>query len=560
MNTTLTPADLDPRRQAMLLYFQGYRVARIAEMLGEKVATVHSWKKRDKWGDYGPLDQMQLTTAARYCQLIMKEHKEGKDFKEIDLLARQSERHARIGKFNNGGNEADLNPNVANRNKGPRRQPEKNVFTDEQIEKLEEIFHSSMFNYQRHWWEAGKTNRIRNLLKSRQIGATFYFAREALIDALLTGRNQIFLSASKAQAHVFKQYIIDFAKEVEVELKGDPMVLPNGATLYFLGTNARTAQSYHGNLYLDEYFWIPKFQELRKVASGMAIHKKWRQTYFSTPSSLTHSAYPFWSGALFNRGRNKADKVDIDLSHSNLAPGLLCADGQYLEKRTNRFGEVIALEPALAKYTRRGLDLDTYWFVQYGMTTQPYQFTKGSIFHLMEPDINQEIYGLPGYLSAIPSALLNESATLFRRKYYINGSHAGFIMYMTDAAQNQEDVNNLRNAMKSAKGPGNFRNLFMYSPNGKKDGLQIIPLSEVAAKDEFLNIKNVSRDDMMAAHRVPPQMMGIMPSNVGGFGDVEKASLVFVRNELIYLQGRLKEVNSWVGEKIISFTQYTLDN
>ncbi len=42
MNTTLTPADLDPRRQAMLLYFQGYRVARIAEMLGEKVATVYS--------------------------------------------------------------------------------------------------------------------------------------------------------------------------------------------------------------------------------------------------------------------------------------------------------------------------------------------------------------------------------------------------------------------------------------------------------------------------------------------------------------------------------------
>ncbi|HFT7707486.1 TPA: oxidoreductase, partial [Klebsiella pneumoniae] len=86
-----------------------------------------------------------LTTAARYCQLIMKEHKEGKDFKEIDLLARQSERHARIGKFNNGGNEADLNPNVQNRNRGPRKTPEKNLFTDEQIEKLEEIFRNGMF-------------------------------------------------------------------------------------------------------------------------------------------------------------------------------------------------------------------------------------------------------------------------------------------------------------------------------------------------------------------------------------------------------------------------------
>ena len=230
----------------------------------------------------------------------------------------------------------------------------------------------------------------------------------------------------------------------------------------------------------------------------------------------------------------------------------------YLEKRTNRLGGTLSLEPALAKYTRRGLDLDTYWFVQYGMTTEPYEFTKGSIFHLMEPDLNQEIYGLPEYLSAIPSALLNESATLFRRKYYINGSHAGFIMYMTDAAQNQEDVNNIRQAMKSAKGPGNFRNLFMYSPNGKKDGIQIIPLSEVAAKDEFLNIKNVSRDDMMAAHRVPPQMMGIMPSNVGGFGDVEKAANVFVRNELIPLQKRLEEVNDWINEKVITFKDYKL--
>jgi len=220
---------------------------------------------------------------------------------------------------------------------------------------------------------------------------------------------------------------------------------------------------------------------------------------------------------------------------------------------------VLKLEPSLAKFTRRGLDLDTYWYAHYGINTEPYEFAKGSVFHLMEPDINQEIYGLPGYLSAIPSALLNESATLFRRKYYLNGSHAGFIMYMTDPAQSQQDVDNIRSAMKSAKGPGNFRNLFMYSPNGKKDGIQIIPLSEVAAKDEFLNIKNVSRDDMLAVHRVPPQLMGIMPNNVGGFGDIEKASKVFVRNELMPLQRRFEELNSWLGEDVIRFAPYSLD-
>lgn len=230
----------------------------------------------------------------------------------------------------------------------------------------------------------------------------------------------------------------------------------------------------------------------------------------------------------------------------------------YLELRTNRLGSPLELKPSLAKYTRRGVDLNTYWFVQYGLGVDPYQFDADSVFHLLEPDINQEIYGLPEYLSALNSAWLNESATLFRRKYYQNGSHAGFIMYMSDAAASQTDVDNIRNAMKGARGPGNFRNLFMYSPNGKKDGIQIIPLSEVAAKDEFWNIKNVTRDDQLHAHRVPPQLMCIVPENAGGFGNVKEASEVFVKNELMPLQMRILELNEWIGEEIISFNQYIL--
>lgn len=313
----------------MHLFFQGYPLRAIAELLAVPEGTVSTWKKRDGWDDIKPIDRVDFAIESRMCQLIAKEVKTGGDFKEIDLLGRQLERIARVNRYSNGGNEADLNPKVANRNKGPKKAPERNVVEPEQQARLIERFESTMFGYQRVWHEAGKWHRIRDLLKSRQIGATYYFGFEAFIDALVTGRNQIFLSASKAQAHVFKQYIIQFAKDEGVELKGDPIVLPNGAHLYFLGTNARTAQSYHGNIYMDEYFWIHGFLEFRKVASGMAMHKKWRQTYISTPSSLSHPAYAFWSGANFNRGKAKADRVEIDLSHANLASGKLCADGQW---------------------------------------------------------------------------------------------------------------------------------------------------------------------------------------------------------------------------------------
>lgn len=229
----------------------------------------------------------------------------------------------------------------------------------------------------------------------------------------------------------------------------------------------------------------------------------------------------------------------------------------YLENRISQAGSSMGLQPALAKYMRRGVDLTTYYFAQNWQ--QPHEFAPGTIFHLQEPDINQEVYGLPEYLSALNATWLNESATLFRRRYYKNGSHAGFILYMTDAAQTQDDVNALREAMKKAKGPGNFRNLFMYAPGGKKDGIQLLPVSEVAAKDEFWNIKNVTRDDQLAAHRVPPQLMGIIPSNTGGFGDVEKAAKVFARNEVKPLQDRLLAINEWVGEEVVRFAPYTLD-
>lgn len=324
----------------MHLYFQGYKVREIAETLQQPEGTVSAWKSRDKWDDIKPIDRVDMALEARLVLLINKTDKTGGDFKEIDLLGRQLERLARINKYTNGGNESDLNPKVANRNKGPKRQAVRNHFEEDQLERLIELMEDSMFGYQRVWFNAGKQFRVRNLLKSRQIGATFFFAREALIDALVTGRNQIFLSSSKAQAHVFKQYILAFAQEVDVELKGDPMTLSNGAILYFLGTNSRTAQSYHGNLYLDEYFWIPKFQELRKVASGMAMHKKWRLTYFSTPSSLSHDAYPFWSGQLFNRGRAKADHIKLDVTPKALQAGRLCEDGQWRQ--------VVTVEDAVA--------------------------------------------------------------------------------------------------------------------------------------------------------------------------------------------------------------------
>jgi len=235
-----------------------------------------------------------------------------------------------------------------------------------------------------------------------------------------------------------------------------------------------------------------------------------------------------------------------------LALDFLVFGNAYAERRTSRLGNVTALKPTLARWTRIKKDGNALMLID----GQEHEFPDGAVFQVMEPDINQEIYGVPGYIGAMQSALLNEAATLFRRKYYLNGSHAGFILYMTDAADNQEDVDAIRQALKDSKGPGNFRNLFMYAPNGKKDGLQLIPISEVAAKDEFFNMKNVTRDDVLAAHRVPPQLLGIVPLNGSSFGSVADAAGIFFQNEIRPLMTAFEAINEWVGKEVVRFRLY----
>jgi PBSX family phage portal protein len=230
----------------------------------------------------------------------------------------------------------------------------------------------------------------------------------------------------------------------------------------------------------------------------------------------------------------------------------------YLEEIRSRTGRRLPFQRLAAKYMRRGgisgnrfFWVPTYW--------DRLELPADRICHVLEPDPDQDVYGLPDYLGSLQSAWLNESATLFRRRYYLNGSHAGFILYVNDPAQNPDDIDAMRQALKDSKGPGNFRNLFLYSPNGKKDGVQMIPISEVAAKDDFWNIKNVTRDDQLAGHRIPPALMGIVPNNTVGFGDIEKAARVFVINELKPLQEAFKQINDFAGEQIVTFDPYDLE-
>lgn len=219
----------------------------------------------------------------------------------------------------------------------------------------------------------------------------------------------------------------------------------------------------------------------------------------------------------------------------------------YLQKIVNVFGEVIQLRHLPALYMRRMKLLNQYGWLDKGKLTP---FNPDEVLHLLEYDPEQSIYGMPQYLGGLQSVLLGEDATLFRRKYYKNGAHMGYVFYTNDATLKGEDKKALEKTITASKGAGNFRSMFVHIPGGNEKAVQIIPVGDIATKDEFERIKNLSRNDVIAMWRIQPALAGVMPENTAGFGDIAKISRVYLENETIPRQQIFEGINNMISARL----------
>ncbi|MDY4383898.1 phage portal protein [Pectobacterium brasiliense] len=203
-------------------------------------------------------------------------------------------------------------------------------------------------------------------------------------------------------------------------------------------------------------------------------------------------------------------------------------------KVRNGWGTVVDLVPLPALYTRRR-KTGEFVVLQDG---EPLIYPPSDIIFIKMYDPQQEFYGLPDYIGGIHSALLNSEAVIFRRRYYHNGAHTGGILYTSDPNMTDEIEEEIEQQLANSKGIGNFSTILVNIPNGDKEGVQFIQMGDISAKDEFANVKNISAQDVLNAHRFPAGLCGIIPQNAAGLGDPEKARDTYRKDEVTPIQRR----------------------
>lgn len=153
--------------------------------------------------------------------------------------------------------------------------------------------------YQLRW--AIEPRRFALALKGRQLGFTDATAAGCILGGFRDRRPQIVLSAAQKNADELIEAVrthceflakiglpeaADFAVDNTEELRWR-----SGGSVRALAANPRTARSFHGDLWLDEFAYHQDALALWAAASPMATRGDWRIRAFSTPNGATGLFY-----------------------------------------------------------------------------------------------------------------------------------------------------------------------------------------------------------------------------------------------------------------------------
>lgn len=151
-------------------------------------------------------------------------------------------------------------------------------------------------------------------------------------------------------------------------------------------------------------------------------------------------------------------------------------------------------------------------------------FTKLDGYHFCYYSPKSRYYGEPDYLATLKQIALNQKADIYNEKFFDNGARPDMAIIYENAEPSQEQLNAFKDFFgNSFKGYQNSHNTLVLFGNdiGEKDAK--IRFENLGGVDDisFERLKKVSRDEIAAAHGIPPRFLGIIEnSSLGGSGEL----------------------------------------
>ena len=202
----------------------------------------------------------------------------------------------------------------------------------------------------------------------------------------------------------------------------------------------------------------------------------------------------------------------------------------WLELVRNNKGEVAEIYHVPGRTVRRRKGFDGWWQVR---TFKKVQFDNydpenigenNQLLHIYSYDPMDEYYGIPEWLPAMASMALDRAAVEYNTYQFENGMMASFAITIKGGELSRKARAALKKFLQqNFKGIANAGRAIVISNDDPNVEIKIEKLDlEGAAKDmSFSKMREMSRDEIVSAHDVPPRMVGIMSAGqLGGSGEI----------------------------------------
>ena len=184
----------------------------------------------------------------------------------------------------------------------------------------------------------------------------------------------------------------------------------------------------------------------------------------------------------------------------------------------------------------------------------PAKTDQHSIYHIMQINPLTKYYGYPTWINALESLRLDKSVKIFFSSFFENGAIPDLIIALEGADFSKDVKNRIAEALRQTKGVINSHKTLVLGLPFDNARLHIETVTSPIAAMDFSKIGNPSRDEIIAAHGVPPRLLNIIPAGqLGGEGDGDSQLEMFYRitvdPEQKFLEEKINKLLRDAGKK-----------
>lgn len=147
--------------------------------------------------------------------------------------------------------------------------------------------------------------------------------------------------------------------------------------------------------------------------------------------------------------------------------------------------------------------------------------TKLNAKHLLYYSPKSRYYGEPDYLATLLPILINAKADSFNDSFFNNSARADKAIVFENAEPDEGQIKAFKEFFGSNfKGYENAHKTLVVTAQGENAKVRFEDLSKTDDLS-FEKLKNINKDEIIAAHGVPPRMVGVMSAGaLGGGGEL----------------------------------------